>query len=80
MSFVTRLYNIPTDKTQETLAEELATLEIPIKKLDLATNVKGECVGYCLVSFENQTDLDRFTSNFQKLRKDLVIYKNVMQL
>jgi hypothetical protein len=74
--FTLRVYNVPTEKSEEEVHNTLSKAGT-FAKLRLALKSDTENAGYAVVEFDSQHELDVFASCFPKLRKDLVIYKEL---
>lgn len=67
--YILRMYNIPLSKTDTELSQEFLKYSVPFIKVIFTNNV-----GYALIEFESEQDMNSFAQYFNKLRHDLVIY------
>lgn len=71
---ILRILNIPKYKTQNDLENEFRKIGIFDNILLIIKNF-DENAGYAFIEFNSTELLDRFAEKFQKLRKDIIIYK-----
>ena len=76
-SLLLRMYNIPADKSEQQLLQELGALIPKPIHIQLITKNESEHAGYAFLEFDTQTDYDIFVSRYPKLRHDIVIYKDL---
>jgi len=72
-----RMYNIPADKSEQQLLQELGDLIPKPIRIQLVMKNESEHAGYAFLEFDTQTDYDTFVIRYPKLRHDIVIYKNL---
>lgn len=78
--FTVRVYNLPSNKTEEVIRQEFETLEIPMKSVNVPLRPDGLNTGYAIVEFDTLEFMQLFKQNFNVLRHDTVIYKNFMEI
>ena len=76
-TYILKMYNIPLSKTEKLLKLELSKVPVEFKKIILARKSLTESAGYANIYFNNESDLNEFASYYQKLRRDLVIYREL---
>jgi hypothetical protein len=67
------MYNIPGSKTQNQLRLELTKIPIAFERVELIINTTSNANIY----FKDQESCERFANYFQKLRSNIVIYKQL---
>lgn len=73
-NFVLRMYNIPSSKTENDFQLEMTKVPIQYQRCVLSSTPS---VNDAKIYFETQEQLDEFASYFQKLRRNIVVYKEL---